>query len=168
MHPEVPPVNRYNRNVSIRHFQTLLVAATLLLAGCAGKAPQNDKAVEAGVLDYLKTRKGLDLNSMDVKVSSVTFRGNEADVQVSFQAKGASDAAQGMQMKYVLEQKDGKWTVKGRSGNNEHTNTQAPPMGGGESGGSMMPPNHPPTGGGTTGTGGAMPPGHPPTGGEKK
>jgi len=111
--------------VSIGHFQTLLVAAALLLTGCAGKAPQSNKAVEDGVLEYLKNRKGLDINSMDVKVNSVTFRGSEADVQVSFTAKGASDTSQPMQMKYVLEQKDGKWTVKGRS-NNEHTNTPPP------------------------------------------
>ncbi|MBL8210812.1 MAG: hypothetical protein JNK87_08880 [Bryobacterales bacterium] len=143
--------------MSIGHFQTLLVAAALLLTGCAGKAPQNNKAVEDGVLEYLKNRKGLDINSMDVKVNSVTFRGNEADVQVSFTAKGASDTSQPMQMKYVLEQKDGKWTVKGRS-NNEHTNTPPP--------GDMMPPSHPPTEGG--GAGGAMPPGHPPTGGAEK
>ena len=144
--------------MSIGHFQTLLLAAALLLTGCAGKAPQNNKAVEDGVLEYLKNRKGLDINSMDVKVNSVTFRGGEADVQVSFTAKGASDSSQPMLMKYVLEQKDGKWTVKGRSGNNEHTNTQ-PPAG-------MMPPSHPPTEGGATG--GAMPPGHPPTGGAEK
>ncbi len=139
--------------MSIGQFQILL-AAILLLTGCADKAPQSNKAVEDGVLEYLKTRKGLDINSMDVKVNSVTFRGNEADVQVAFTAKGASQSSQPMQMKYVLEQKDGKWSVKGRSGNNEHTNTQ-PPAG-------AMPPSHPPT------EGGAMPPGHPPTGGAEK
>jgi len=108
-------------------------------------------------MDYLKNRKGLNVDSMDVQVGSVSFRGNEADATVTMSAKGSTDHSNSMQMKYVLEVKDGKWTVKGRSGGSEHGGAmEAPGPTGAPSG---MPPS------------GAMPPGHPPTdgsGGAKK
>jgi len=131
----------------LRTWTTLLVFAGLVAfsAGCQ-KADQNEKAVKAGLEEYLKNRAGLDMNSMEMKVTSVTFRGTEADVAVSFQAKGASDAANGMQMKYVMEQKGGKWVVKGRSGSSEHGGQDAP-AGGMGGGGMAMPPDHPPSGG---------------------
>ncbi|MFN7934841.1 MAG: hypothetical protein U0R19_16045 [Bryobacteraceae bacterium] len=100
--------------------------------------------MQKALVDYLAGRSGISVESMDIEVTSVTFRGNEADAQVTFKAKGSTDASNLMQMKYVLEQKDGKWTVKGRSGASEH---------GGPSGGSgsqampAMPPGHPPTSG---------------------
>jgi hypothetical protein len=99
-------------------------------------------------MDYLKNRKGLNVDSMDIQVGSVSFRGNEADATVTMSAKGTTDHANSMQMKYVLEAKDGKWTVKGRSGASEHGGAMEAP---GPSGSpSAMPPS------------GAMPPGHPP------
>jgi hypothetical protein len=90
---------------------------------------------------------------MDVQVGSVSFRQNEADATVIFQAKGSKDPAASMTMKYVLEQKDGQWVVKGRSGANSH---------GGAAGQSSGPHNPPPP------TGGELPPGHPPTSGTPK
>lgn len=104
--------------------------------------------MQKAVVEYLAGRSGISVDSMDIEVTSVTFRGNEADAQVSFRAKGSTDASNLMQMKYVLEQKDGKWVVKGRSGMSEH---------GGQTGGSgteampAMPPNHPPMGGAAPG-----------------
>lgn len=86
-------------------------------------------------MEYLKTRQGLDLNAMDIRIASVSFRQNEAEATVFFQAKGSSDPRNSMQMRYVLEAKNGKWTVKGRSGASEH--------GSGPSG--MLPEGHPPT-----------------------
>lgn len=78
---------------------------------------------------------------MDVRVATVHFRENEADATVSFNAKGTADANNSMTMKYVLEFKDNKWNVKGRSsGANDHGTTM--PGAGGGSGG-VMPPAHP-------------------------
>lgn len=92
-------------------------------------------------MEYLQNRAGLDIKAMDVSVSGVAFRENEADATVTFKAKGSTDTSNSMQMKYVLEQKDGKWVVKGRSGSGGHG---AEGMGGG----AAMPPGHPPAEGG--------------------
>jgi hypothetical protein len=95
---------------------TLIAAAAaslVLLAGCKQDI-QNQDAVRQGVMSYLSKRS--DLLAMDVSVSSVAFQKDEATAQVHFQAKGNSSPAAGMTMQYVLERKDGQWTVKGRTG----------------------------------------------------
>ena len=99
--------------------------------------------MQKALVDYLAGRSGISVESMDIEVTSVTFRGSEADAQVTFKAKGSTDASNLMQMKYVLEQKDGKWTVKGRSGASEHGGAGAP--GAAPQGMPAMPPGHPPT-----------------------
>jgi hypothetical protein len=106
---------------------------------------QNKEAVRQGVIDHLKARKNLDLDmsAMQVDVSSVTFRENEADATVSFVPKGGSPS-QGMTMKYTLERAGSGWKVKQKA---EATNSPhsdggaAPPTG-------EMPPGHPPIGAG--------------------
>jgi hypothetical protein len=85
----------------------------VLLAGC-NKDLQNQEAVRQGVMSYLSKRS--DLLAMDVSVTSVAFRQDEATARVHFQAKGNSSPAAGMTMQYVLERKDGLWAVKGRTG----------------------------------------------------
>jgi len=96
-------------------------------------------------MEYLKTRAGISIDTMDVNVTSVTFRGEEADATVSFSPKGSKDHSGAMNMNYVLENKGGKWVVKGRSGSSQH---------GGDATGMpkemprdmpQMPPGHPPT-----------------------
>lgn len=104
--------------------------------------------MQKALVDYLAGRSGISVESMDIEVTSVTFRGTEADAQVTFKAKGSTDASNLMQMKYVLEQKDGKWTVKGRSGMSEHGGGAGAPggaPGGAPQGMPAMPPGHPPT-----------------------
>jgi hypothetical protein len=95
---------------------SLIAAATVsivLLCGCEKDAHSQD-AVRQGVMTYLSKRA--DLLAMDVNVTSVSFRQDEATAQVHFQAKGNSSPAAGMNMQYVLERKDGQWVVKGRTG----------------------------------------------------
>jgi hypothetical protein len=65
-------------------------------------------------MTYLAKRS--DLLAMDVSVTSVNFRRDEATAEVHFQAKQNSSPAAGMTMQYVLEHKDGQWVVKGRTG----------------------------------------------------
>src|SRR5580700_1403721 len=63
----------YNREVQ----RLLLLASAILLAACAGDI-QNTEAVRQGVLEYLNARTaqtGLDMNLMQVTVSSVSFQG---------------------------------------------------------------------------------------------
>jgi hypothetical protein len=105
-----------------------IVLSAVFLAGC-NKDIQNQDAVRQGVISYLAKRS--DLLSMDVSVTSVAFRKDEATAQVHFQAKGNSSAAAGMNMQYVLERKDGQWVVKGRTGaSSAHGASGMPPVGG--------------------------------------
>ncbi|MCW5983219.1 MAG: hypothetical protein KIT09_34330 [Bryobacteraceae bacterium] len=121
----------------------LLTLAIVFLCGCK-KDIQSKEAVRQGVIQHLAGKAGLDVGSMDVEVSSVMFRDNEAEATVSFRPKGATDPASSMSMTYTLERKGNQWVVKSKSG------TAGDPHGG-------MP---------EPGEGGTMPPGHPPLGGE--
>lgn len=143
--------------MNLRFF--LPFAAALVLAGCSsGSKIQNEAAVRQGVIDYLSKRSDLALSQLNVNVSAVSFRKNEADATVTIAPKGG--ATQGMQIKYTLERQGNRWVVKGRGKGQEG-------HGGGMPGGmGQMPPNHPPTG--AVPQGQAMPPNHPPIGGETK
>lgn len=156
--------------------------SALVLSSC-GKDIQNKDAVRQGVVDHLKARKNLDLDlsSMQLEVTAVTFRENEADAEVSFVPKGGT-AAQGMSMKYTLERKGDAWAVKQKAEatNNPHSGgAMAPPAGMPGAMPGAMPGGMPGAGGAGGGT--QLPPGHPPmppmgggaaggdkTGGEKK
>lgn len=115
-----------------------------LLAACGGADIDNKEAVRQGVISHLSSQSTLNLDSMDIELTSVVFRDNEADATVAFQAKGNTDPAAGMQMRYTLERQGNRWVVKEKAG-------------AGDSGHGMDP--HGSTGGGSPG---AMPPGHPP------
>jgi hypothetical protein len=142
---------------------TLIAAAAMslvLLAGC-NKDLQNQEAVRQGVMSYLSKRS--DLLAMDVSVTSIAFRQDEATAQVHFQAKGNSSPAAGMTMQYVLERKDGQWAVKGRTGAGAAHGSSGNPT----SGGNLVPgqldgmPRIPaPRGAGSA----SLPPGHPAVG----
>jgi hypothetical protein len=128
----------------------VLLVPVLIALGC-NRSSQTKEAVRQGIIDYLSTRSNLDVRSMQVDVTAVTFRQKEADATVSFRPKGG-DAGAGMEMRYTLEQRGNKWVVKGRdkaSGANPHGGMGqmpgAPPSG--EMGGSKMPAGHPPIGG---------------------
>jgi len=120
-----------------------------LLCGCE-KNLQNQEAVRKGVMTYLAKRS--DLLAMDVSVTSVSFRQDEATAQVHFQAKGNSSPAAGMTMQYVLERQGGQWQVKGRTGSGSSHGASAPGVnsvpGQGNLPGSLdgmpaLPPGHP-------------------------
>jgi hypothetical protein len=148
-----------------------------LLSGCK-KDIKNDDAVRQGIMSYLSKRP--DLLSMDVNVTSVAYRKDEATATVKFQAKGNKSPGASMTMQYVLERKGNQWDVRGRAGANEHGANGLPqdaPAGG--SIGAMpntsmpnttMPPGHPSVGTGEPGTAptGALPPGHPPVSSDNK
>lgn len=134
------------------------LALAVLLAGC-GKDIQNKEAVKQGVIDYLTKRQGqtgLNMAGMNVEVSSVTFKKDEAQATVSFAPKQGGPG--GMSMSYTLERKGDHWEVKGRSaapGNVHGGGDLLPGAGGGAappaagSGGGVMPADHPPVTPGT-------------------
>ncbi len=129
-----------------------LLAVALALTGCnRGGNVDTKEAVRQGVIDYLASRSNLNVASMNVDVTSVSFKENEADAVVSFSPKGASGPGQAMSMRYTLERKGGRWVVKGRADSGQHG---AAPMGENPHGSAApgaMPAN----------PGGALPPGHP-------
>ena len=119
--------------------------ACLALAACHHNI-QNEDAVRRGVMDYLSTRQGLNLNSMDIAVQSLVFRQNEVDAVVVFTPKGSGPATP-MSIPYTLERKGDRWVVKPRSnaGQNPHGGMGANPHGAGmpQSGTGALPPGHP-------------------------
>lgn len=122
--------------------------ALVLLAGCS-KNIQTNEAVREGVIRHLSQNSGLNLASMDIEVTSVTFRDNEADAVVGFRPKGGG-AMSGMSMRYTLERKGNEWVVKKKAGAG---------MGHG-----MMPPG----GEAPKQEEGGLPPGHPPVKGAER
>ncbi len=134
-------------NVTQRILPVLFVG--VLFFGC-GKGIQNEGAVRQGVIDYLSQRSDLNLSTMQVDVTSVSFRQDEADATVSFRPKGAPSG--GMQMRYTLERKGSRWVVKGRGRNQAGQSPHGagaqnpPPEGGLPAKGSELPPGHPPMG----------------------
>jgi hypothetical protein len=123
----------------VRHLYFPAALAGLLLVACS-RGIQNEAAVRQGVIDHLSSRQDLNLSRMQVDVTSVSFRQNEADVTVSFRPKGG-DASSGMRMQYTLERKGNRWVVKGR-GTGPHGQLPAPMPG------AQMPAGHPPMGSG--------------------
>jgi hypothetical protein len=123
-----------------------LVFVSCALCGC-NRASQSKEAIRAGVIEYVATK--VNVGAMDVDVTSIDFKGSEADATVAFRAKGA-DPATGLQMRYTLEQKSGKWVVKDKA--------QA---GGSPHGAAMNPGGQPASPHGNAG-GGDLPAGHPP------
>ena len=125
----------YNRVVRAA---AIPLAVLVLLTAC-GRRNDTSEAVRQGVLDYLGTRGNLNMAAMNVDVTSVSFRKDEADATVSFTAKGAP-AGKGMVIRYTLSRKGDKWVVKDSV--NPHGTSAAPPAGAPEGG---LPPGHPST-----------------------
>ncbi len=119
------------------------VALGVLLTGC-GANIQNKEAVQKGIVEYFQKNKesiGLNLDQMTIDVMEVSYKGKEAIATVAFRIKNSAVNTAAMQMKYTLEEKSGKWVVKGKSGADAHApgaGGDAPPTG-------VLPPNHPPT-----------------------
>ena len=124
------------------------------LLGACQKDIQNEDAVRRGIMSYLSKRQ--DLTAMDVTVTNVAFRQNEATAMVHFQAKNSTAPGTGLDMSYVLERKGNEWEVKGKSmsqhggsmpgADNPH-GMGAPPSGMP----APLPPGHPPLQPKTTG-----------------
>ena len=115
----------------------LVVAA--LLSGCGNRIQTKEKVQEA-IVNRLQTRSGLDVNSLDITTTSVTFDKNMAYATVAFHPKGDSSLNGGMTMKYTLEARDGKWTVVKVGDSQGHSQSH----GMGDGSGTTLPPGHPP------------------------
>jgi hypothetical protein len=96
--------------------------------------------VEQAILDRLQNQSGLDLKTIDVATTAVSFDKNLAYATVSFHPKGESSLASGMVMKYTLQDKDGKWVVVNVGDAQGHSLAHGH---GGASGNTSLPPGHP-------------------------
>jgi hypothetical protein len=129
-------------------FTAALALSLTVLSGCKRNIQSTD-AVRQGVLNYLSKRS--DLLSMEVSVTNVTYRQDEATATVHFQAKGSNTPGSGMDMRYLLERKGNDWVVKSRAGGDAHgtqgmgSSPGAPPGGAGSIGAmpQTLPPGHP-------------------------
>ncbi len=138
----------YNRDVK----KAILWGAVALLAACS-RDIQNKEAVRQGLLDSLNARAaetGLNMEQMQIDVTSVAFEKDQARATVVFRVKGAAEQAP-VRVDYVLDRKGNKWVNArpvSQSGVNPH------------GAGAAMPPDQPPP----TQPPSSLPPGHPPLG----
>jgi hypothetical protein len=112
--------------------------AVLLLAGC-GNSMKSKQKVQDAIISRLQSRSGLDLNSLDITTTAVSFDKNMAYATVAFHPKGDTRVNSSMVMKYTLQQRDGKWVVVNVSDSQGHGMAGGHPSGSGQ-----LPPGHPP------------------------
>jgi hypothetical protein len=155
----------------------VLVLAVAALGACSRPNIQNKDAVEKAVRQYLMAKQaqtGLDMNAMDIEVTSMSFEKDQAKAGVYFKLKNGDG---GMEMQYALDRKGDQWVVRGLTGlgSGPHvpgSTAKAPGSDGGSDAPAQapLPPNHPTIEGGAIPAGplpGQLPAGHPPVG-EKK
>ena len=133
----------YNQVVNIARWAALLLVAAGFW-GC-GRNIQSKEAVRQGVIDHLASRSNLDLNlsGLQVDVTAVAFRENEADVTVAFRARGSGESS-GMSMRYTMERKGSKWVVKSKAEAGGGSHTLGPGSEPGASKRGDLPACHPP------------------------
>jgi hypothetical protein len=136
-------MQRYNAGVTSKLVIPLLLGIAVV---ACNRAPESKEAVREGIVDHLNKNTGLDLKSMDVEVTNVTFQGSRATASVAFRPKASPDA--GMTMNYTLERHGEKWIVQQKSGGAGHAGAMAPGANPGTPSQSTSP--------------GVLPPGHPP------
>lgn len=137
------------------------IAAAVLLYACS-RDIQNADAVRAGIIDYLRENQskiGLNVDAMQIDVTSVSFQKDEARATVAFRVKNGGDGTP-MMIGYTLDRKGNKWVVRpgAQSSGNPH-GASAPS---GET--PQLPPGHPATGTNPNPPQGQLPAGHPPVG----
>jgi hypothetical protein len=96
-----------------------LLLLIVVLTSCHS-AIQNKEQVQAAILHRLETSSGLDVKSLDVTTTSVTFDRNVAYATVAFHPKNDPGIGNGMIMKYTLENRNGKWVVVGVADSQGH------------------------------------------------
>ena len=112
-----------------------LLIVAVWLVGCENGLRNKDKVQEA-IISRLETRSGLNVKSLDITTTSVSFKKNMAYATVAFHPKGDPSVNSGMVMNYSLEARDGKWVVVNVSDSQGHGMTSA--------GADQLPPGHPP------------------------
>lgn len=89
-------------------------------------------------MNRLRASTGLDVNSLDITTTSVTFDKNKAFATVAFHPKGDPAVNSGMMMRYTLEERGGKWVVVSVGDSQGHGLPGSMPAGA-----DALPPGHP-------------------------
>jgi hypothetical protein len=92
--------------------------------------------VQEAIVERLETKSGLDLKTIDVTATAVSFEKNLAYATVAFHPKGDPSVNSGMVMKYTLEERDGKWAVVKVGDSQGHSLSKQSPA-------DQLPPGHP-------------------------
>lgn len=110
----------------------------LVLSGCTDPLHSKEQ-VQKAITDRLEAHSGLDLSTLDVTTTSVSFEKNKAYATVAFHPKGDPAVNSGMTVKYTLEEQGGKWVVVNVGDSHGHGLA-------GHNGmeGTSLPPGHPP------------------------
>lgn len=112
--------------------------AIIMLAACGSSIKSKEKVQEA-IVSRLQARSGLDLNSLDITTTAVSFHKNMAYATVAFHPKNDPNVTNGMVMKYTLEDRGGKWVVVNVGDSQGHGIMGSP-----SAGADRLPPGHPP------------------------
>jgi len=78
--------------------------------GC-GKTRSNADAMGDAIRQHLMELKTLNLSAMNFHIDSISMRGRQAHVEVTFQPKTGAPPGAGMQVAYLLEKRDSGWSV---------------------------------------------------------
>jgi len=144
-----------------------VIGLLALFAGCKKQESDAD-AIRSGINQHLASLKTLNLNAMDMNITSVSLQGNQAQAQVEFKPKTGVPQGAGMQVAYSLAKQNGLWVVQSTQpvggsiqhpgpGENPHMSTASPSSGSMPNFRDLVP------GGGNSNT---LPPGHPPINGQ--
>jgi hypothetical protein len=144
------------------------VGLLVLFAGCKKQVSDAD-AIRSGINQHLASLKTLNLDAMDMNVTSVSIQGDQAQAQVEFKPKGGAPQGTGMQVAYVLQKQNGAWVVQNSqatAGAMQHPGPGENPQAGAPSQSPDSMPNFrdlvPGGSASAPGNSNAPPPGHPP------
>lgn len=149
----------------------LLVAGSLLasLTGCkkgAGSSQDPNAEIRRAIEAHLAHKGNLNLAAFEMNLQQVTFQGDHAQAQVTYNVKNGPGV---MQLTYALEKHDGNWSVvesnpAGSNFSHPSLDSNQNPVTGGAKGdvGSSISDMVRGMNGGASGGGQNLPPGHPP------
>ncbi len=157
------PGNRKGFHMTRALFVSILFAAIVFPGGCTKQESDAD-LIRDGINQHLTSLKTINLDAMNINITSTSIQGNQAKVQVEFLPKAGAPAGASMQVAYSMEKQGAKWVVQNSQpmggmiqhpapGENPHANATSSSSPNslpnfsdlvGSPSGSSLPPGHPP------------------------
>lgn len=94
-----------------RFFLACSLFSILLLPAACKKQQNQDAAIRAAIVQHLSTVSGLNMDAMDMNITSVSVNGDAAQAEVDFHLKGSTSPDAGMKMQYNLQKQGSGWVV---------------------------------------------------------